>query len=158
MRHSLANWFLLALVAAVTACGPIPVYHREGTDRGRVENDTLSCMTEALKQAPVANEIRHTPDRYYPGARHCVDGKCWTRPGYWVQGTTYTVDVNLGLRKRLEQSCMAQKGYQQVPLQRCSQAEVGQRLASEPQRQPVLTEGTCVWRSPDGQLHILPPI
>jgi hypothetical protein len=148
---------LSLLAITVAACGPIPVYYREGASVDRLDADNLSCKVAALKDAPVENQIRQHPPRYYPGKRVCADGSCWTRPGYWVDGQVYTVDVNLGLRKQLEQSCMANKGYSQVALKRCTMEEVSSRLASQPARLPPLNEQACVWQSPDKQLRILSP-
>ncbi len=150
--------FLLSLLSVtVAACGPIPVYYREGASVARLEEDGLSCKVAALKDAPVENQIRQHPPQYFPGERICTDGRCWTRPGYWIDGQIYTVDVNLGLRRQLEQSCMEKKGYRQVSLKRCSMDEASSRLASQSNRLPPLSEQTCVWKSPDNTLRILAP-
>lgn len=149
---------LLSLLAVtVSACAPIPVYYREGVSVDRLEEEGLACKVAALKDAPVENQIRQHPPRYYPGERVCADGRCWTRPGYWVDGQVYSVDVNLGLRRQLEQNCMAKKGYSQVSLKRCTMEEVSMRLASQPKRLPPLSDQACVWKSPDDQLRILTP-
>ena len=157
-HRRLRSLFAVPVLAAVLAgCGPVPVYYREGADVQRLKADTLSCQVSALEKAPVANEIRQRPPVYYPGGQYCRDGNCWSRPGYWVDGGIYTVDVNQGLRRRLEQSCMAKKGYQEVPLRRCTTAEVGQRLAGQSSRLPPLTGDACVWKGPDNTLHVLTP-
>lgn len=157
-KNSAKPIVLLSLLSVtVAACGPIPVYYREGASVTRLEEESLSCKVAALKDAPVENQIRQHPPRYYPGERYCADGRCWTRPGYWVDGQIYTVDVNLGLRRQLEQSCMEKKGYRQVSLKRCTMDEVSTHLASQPKRLPPLSEAACVWKSPDQQLHILTP-
>lgn len=167
----------------LAACGPLPVYYRADTAFGQQQTDELACAVKALKEAPVANEIRQRPPVYYPGGQYCSGGNCWTRPGYWVDGGIYTVDVNEGLRSRLEQSCMAQKGYQRLELPRCSKEEIatystpagpaasgtglsgsvrsgtGQSSVQKSGRNsPVLTQQSCVVRLKDGSTRILSPL
>ena len=141
----------LALLLGAAACGPLPVYYKQGTEVSRLQSDELTCATRALKDAPVANEIRQHPPIYHPGRKICSGVSCYYRPGYWVEGSIYTVDVNKPLRKRLEKSCMASKGYQQIALKRCTRrsaaAPAGPRLAP-------LTETSCAQRNRDGSTSI----
>lgn len=156
--HCLRLLVLPALAAVLlAACGPIDVYYRQGAPVQRLESDTLSCKVDALKKAPVANQLRQQPATYYPGERICRDGSCWTRPGHWVEGRIYTVDINQNLRQRLEQSCMAAKGYQQLPIRRCTMKEASARLAYAPDRLAPLSQDACVWVSPSDELRILNP-
>ncbi len=155
-RTSAISFVFLGLVA----CGPLPVYYNTGSDQTRTNSDTLSCKVNALKDAPVANQIRHRPPVYYPGRQHCNNGNCWTTPGYWVDGGTYTVDVNLGLRSQLEQRCMAQKGYRRLELPRCSKEQIAalQSLPGRNQRATGLPENACAVQQSNGNTIILPPL
>ncbi|AHD09672.1 hypothetical protein PhaeoP75_01961 [Phaeobacter gallaeciensis] len=133
----------LILVSGLAACGPVPVYYRAGADVARRDADLLSCEVSALRDAPVATQIRQHPPIYRPGGEICRNGRCYHRAGYWEDGGIYTVDVNADLRERVEQSCMASKGYQSIALKRCPQSvadAVGTRRASS---LPVLTETSC---------------
>lgn len=154
MRSNLSILAGLVLLLGAAACGPLPVYYRQGAEVSRLRSDELICQAQALKDAPVANEIRQHPPVFYPGRKVCHGGDCYYHPGYWVEGSIYTVDVNKPLRKRLESSCMAAKGYQQIALKRCTRRTApvvppGARLAP-------LTEAACAQRNRDGSIIIRP--
>ncbi|MEP2715666.1 hypothetical protein [Pseudophaeobacter sp.] len=151
--------FSLVLLG-VTSCGPLPVYYNSGKDQARTNSDEIDCAVQALSEAPVANEIRQRAPIYYPGHRHCGPGGCWSSPGYWVDGGTYTVDVNQGLRSQVEQRCMARKGYQRLELPRCSKEQVAalQSQPSSARRGAGLSENACAVQQSDGSTVILPPL
>jgi hypothetical protein len=159
MRNPLSSLFSLG-VLGLAACGPLPVYYNADSDQTRTNSDRLSCAVAALKGAPVANEIRQRPPVYYPGRQYCNNNGCWTSPGYWVDGGTYTVDVNLGLRNQLEQHCMTQKGYSRLELPRCTKEQIAtlQSLPKGHRRGAGLPEGACAVRQSDGSTIILPPL
>jgi len=147
---------LLATLLTLAGCGPATVYYRPGADVARLQTDTLSCQTQALKDAPVANQTRQSPPRYYPGSRYCNNaGRCHHYPGYWEPGRIYTVDVNQPLRSKLEQSCMAGKGYDQVEIKRCPQAMVDKAGSDFAGTLPQLTENSCVIENEAGGLKII---
>ncbi|MFW8634616.1 hypothetical protein [Cribrihabitans pelagius] len=135
----------LALLG-LAACGPLPVYYRQGAEVSRLQADELACEAEALQQAPVASQIRQRPPIYRPGGRFCHHGDCRYHSSIWVEGSYYTVDVNRPLRLRLERACMAGKGYQQLSLKRCPQ---GQARAAGPAL-PPLGPGNCALRTRGG--------
>lgn len=110
---------MFALAAVLAGCGPVTVYHKPDASFAQLDRDLLSCQASALKQAPVANEIRQSPSYYRPGRRVCHDGNCYHTRGYWVRGEIYTVDVNRPLRLKLQRSCMIDNGYSEVEAQRC---------------------------------------
>lgn len=153
MQRSVTVTAGMALLLFATACGPLPVYYRQGAEVSRLQSDELACAAQALKDAPVANEIRQHPPVYYPGRKVCSGGSCYYYPGYWSQGSIYTVDVNKPLRQRLERSCMASKGYQQIALKRCTQRSAA--AVSGPRLAP-LTEAACAQRNRDGSIIIRP--
>lgn len=111
--------FMCLFALGLASCGPVPVYHKDNTSFAAFDQDLLSCQVQALRDAPVANEVRQEPPVYYPGRRICHDGSCYRTHGYWRSGRVYTVDTNEALRNRLERSCMAQKDYALVEVQRC---------------------------------------
>ncbi|MEX0303442.1 MAG: hypothetical protein AB3N24_13565 [Leisingera sp.] len=151
MRRDVTILAGLTLLLAAAACGPLPVYYKQGADVSRLQSDELSCATAALKDAPVANEIRQHPPIYYPSRKVCSGGNCYYQPGYWMPGSLYTVDVNKPLRHRLEKSCMASKGYQQIALKRCTQRNAA---APADSRLQPLTEASCAQRNRDGSVSI----
>lgn len=149
---------LLLLTAALAGCGPAVVYYRPGAEVARLQADTLSCQTQALKDAPVANEIRQEPSWYIPGRRYChSDGNCYYTGGYWEPGRIYTVDTNLGLRRRLEQACMAGKGYSQVEIKRCSQQVIDANAGRFGGTLPPLSPDACVIDGGHGAIKIVQP-
>lgn len=137
----------------VSACGPLPAYYKPGAEVSRLEADTLSCETRALKDAPVATEIRQRPAVFYPGHRYCSGGQCYYRPGYWADGGTYTVDTNRQFRQRLAKACMADKGYQQIELKRCTGASTAGETVGQTLLGP-LDETSCAIRNRDGTVSI----
>lgn len=148
---------LISLGAA--ACTPWSIYYREGVTVTRMETDQTECEVSALRDAPVANQIRQHPPTYYPARTSCdAVGNCITRPGYWVSGGFYTVDVNLGLRERLETICMAKRGYQPIELPRCS-PKIKEAAPVRPTLLlPPLSEAACVITYDGGSWQIVNPV
>lgn len=144
---------MTAALLMVAACGPLTAFYKPGAEVARLEADTLTCESRALEKAPVANEIRQRAPMFYPGHRYCVSGHCFYRPGYWADGGTYTVDTNRQIRQRLAKSCMADKGYQQVELKRCSGQSSAAAAAASDLLGP-LDESSCAVRNRDGTVSI----
>ena len=143
---------------ALAACAPLSIYYRPGVPVARMQTDTTQCEVQALREAPVANQIRQRPPIYYPGTQYCdASGACVTRPGYWVDGGFYTVDVNRDLRARVQDLCMAKKGYQPVSLPNCP-VTLARSVAPDRTRiLPALTEDSCAIRYDDGSWQIVTP-
>ncbi|MFV1600163.1 hypothetical protein VXL34_07700 [Phaeobacter sp. JH20_13] len=144
-RMSIRNHMLAALLvtSALAACGPVPVYYHAGADVARRDADLLACEVSALRDAPVATQIRQHPPIFRPGGEVCRNGRCYHRAGYWEDGGIYTVDVNADLRQRVERSCMAAKGYENIAVKRCPQSvadAVGARRAAT---LPQLSQTSC---------------
>lgn len=150
--------FILSTGLALAACGPLSLYYRPGVSVTRMQNDETNCQVSALKKAPVANQIRQRPPIYIPGRRVCTASGCYTSVGYWVNGGIYTVDVNLALRARVEDQCMAGKGYQPVSVPLCSGAVKAAVTPAQTQKLPTLTESACAIRYDDGSWQIVNPI
>lgn len=146
----------LAAVMLLTACQPLSIYYREGASVAKAEDDRLNCQVSALKDAPVATQIRREPGVYVPGRRICnAAGACTVTPGYWTPGRTYTVDANAPLRSQLMNRCMAQKGYEPVSIPACPQSVADAAPNTKTTRMPALTGSSCAIRNPDGSYLIV---
>lgn len=143
---------------ALAACGPLSIYYRPGVSVARMQTDQINCEVRALKDAPVANQIRQRPPIYFPGTRYCNAGRCYVTAGYWASGGIYTVDVNADLRGRVQDQCMAQKGYQPVSVPRCSSSVSNVAPPRQTKTLPKLTESACAIRYEDGSWQIVNPI
>lgn len=147
---------VLCLGLAAAACGPLSIYYQPGVSVSRMQTDTTKCEVQALKDAPVANEIRQTPPIYFPGGYYCSgSGACWTRPGYWGGGQIYTVDTNRNLRARVLDLCMADRGYQPVSIPPCSQSVKNKAAPGRTTTLPDLTAGSCFIRNEDKTYQIV---
>ncbi|THH39206.1 hypothetical protein E4Z66_03990 [Aliishimia ponticola] len=150
MRH-LA--FSLPLLALLATCGPLTLYHKPGVSVARLQQDELTCETRALRDAPVANELRQDPPIFVPPRRVCGrHGHCRTHGGYWRPGNIYTVDVNAGLRRRIEAQCMASKGYRPAQIPLCPP---GTKVSGPTNVLPPLTERSCAVRLETGGFAIV---
>lgn len=141
----------------VGACGPLSLYYQPGVQVTRMQSDATRCEVEALRDAPVANQIRQRPPIYFPGGRYCTNSGCYYNPGYWADGGLYTVDLNQDLRRQVLDMCMAQKGYQPVSIPRCAAnvASVAPRASTS--TLPALTQNSCAIRYDDGSWQIVTP-
>lgn len=146
------------ILFAVAACGPLSMYYREGASVTRMQTDTTECQVAALKEVPVANQVRQSPPVYWPGQTYCDGrGRCYRSPGWWEPGRVYTVDANKALRDTVEAQCMARKGYRPVSLPLCKQS---QKRGVAPQRTttlPQLTGSACYVKFDDGSFQIITP-
>lgn len=147
-----------ALAFCLSACAPLSIYYREGESVSRMQTETTQCQVKALKDAPVATQIRQSPPIYYPPRTYCHGpGQCYTRPGWWEPGRVYSVDANAGLRKRVEAQCMAQKGFRPVSLPPCRQNVKSQVTAQRTTRLPALAGNSCFAKFDDGSFQIITP-
>lgn len=150
---------IIAASLALAACGgPLSLYYRPGVAVSRMQSDETNCQVQALKSAPVAEQIRQRSPIFYPGRQICGSGGCYYSPGYWIDGGIYSVDVNAGLRARVEAQCMAAKGYQPVNVPLCSGAVKSAVAPRQTRTLPELTQATCAIRHDDGSWQIINPI
>lgn len=150
---------LLSAALALAACsGPLLLYYRPGVSVTRMQSDQTRCEVAALRDAPVASQIRQSPPVYFPGRQVCSSSGCYYTQGYWLPGRTYTVDVNADLRRRVEQQCMAGKGYQPVSVPLCREAVKSQVSPRQTRTLPTLSETACAIRYEDGSWQIVNPI
>ncbi len=147
---------LLPLFLTLAACGPLSIFYKPGASVARLQNDQTRCEVSALKDAPVANQIRQRPPIYIPGNRVCSSsGSCYYTPGYWIDGGVYTVDVNADLRGRVLTQCMANKGYRPVEIPPCPSSVASQVPVAQTQKLPTLTERSCAIKNQDGSWQIV---
>ncbi|MCV6585329.1 MAG: hypothetical protein OIF47_07325 [Marinibacterium sp.] len=145
----------LGLVLALGACSTsLDTYYRTGGKVAQLETDMLGCEVAALKDAPVANEVRQRPPVYVPAPYYCTSGR-YCYGGYWADGGIYTVDVNKDLRIRITDQCMSEKGYKQVSIPRCSQSVSSQLPDRQTTVMPPLTPNSCVSRNADGTYQLV---
>ncbi|MDA7963841.1 hypothetical protein [Ruegeria sp.] len=142
----------------LSSCGPLSLYYREGESVSRLQSETTACQVAALKDAPVANEIRQSPPTYWPGRTYCDGhGRCHRTPGWWQPGNVYTVDVNKGLRNTVEAQCMAAKGYQPVSLPPCKSGVKSAVTLRPTTVLPPLNPSSCFVKFDDGSFQIVTP-
>jgi len=67
---------LLIAGLMLAACAPLSIYYRSGVSVARMQTDQINCEVRALKDAPVANQIRQRPPVYFPGRQICHAGGC----------------------------------------------------------------------------------
>ncbi len=149
---------LILPVVLLSSCGSLSLYYREGQTVSRMQTETTVCQVKALKEAPVANQIRQSAPVYWPGTRRCdSQGRCYTTPGWWQPGRIYSVDVNQSLRNQIEAQCMAGKGYRSVTLPPCKQSVKAQVAPARTTTLPPLSGASCFRKFDDGSFQIVTP-
>ena len=150
---------LVPILMLLAACaGPVDMYYKPGISVSRLSTDTTDCQVRALRDAPVANQIRQRPPIFVPGNTWCdPKGRCYTSPGYWIDGGTYTIDANADLRGRVEAQCMAARGYAPLTLPRCSQQVVAAAPAKRTTRMPRVGPESCIITYEGGGFQIVTP-
>ena len=148
---------LLAGLVLTGCSSPVSFYYKSGGSVARMQTDATNCEVQALKSAPVANQVRQRPPIYFPGSQYCGPAGCYYSPGYWVDGGIYTVDVNKDLRRRVMDQCMGQRGYQPASLPMCSSAIRSQVTPKQTTRMPTLTADSCAINHGNGAWQIVTP-
>lgn len=154
-RPRLNPVLLLPMLALLSACGPLSIFYKPGASVARMQSDQTGCEVDATQKAPVANQIRQNPPIYVPGRQVCHQNGCYTEPGYWLPGSTYTVDVNADLRRRVLAQCMANKGYRPVEIPNCPSSVASSVPPAQTTKLPTLTERSCAIRNKDGSWQIV---
>ncbi|MFT6025474.1 MAG: hypothetical protein ACI9PY_003612 [Ascidiaceihabitans sp.] len=146
-------FLILPLVA--TGCLPLTTYYRAGVSPVQQQSDITTCEVNALRDAPVRLQTKVSPPVWVPPRQTCTaPNVCTTYAGYYQPGNVYQVDVNKGLRDRVQNQCMASKGYAPAQIKPCKKgtATVPTSGAST---LPPLTDRSCFLRNSDGTLRIL---
>jgi hypothetical protein len=147
---------LFILMSCVAGCLPVATYYKEGARLERLQSDEIACARDALSGAPVANQVRQAPPRYIPPVRSCnAAGQCTVRGGYWLPGEVYTVDVNAPLRRRIENQCMAKRGYRPVEIPACPPGIAKAAPPGATTVLPTLSARSCAIRLDDGTFRVV---
>lgn len=159
LRHSRAMRMTIlfaGVLFGLAACAPLSIYYKPGVSVTRLEQETTTCQVAALKDAPVATQIRQEPPRYIPGRIVC-DGRgyCYDTGPYWIEGRIYTVDVNESLRVRLTDQCMANKGFTPARIPQCPAGVSEQVPPRATTTLPPLTPDSCVIKYKSGGFQIV---
>lgn len=148
--------FLAVGGGLLAACLPLDLYYREGVSVARMQADQTQCEVRALRDAPVASQIRRRPPVYVPPERVCdAQANCVTRPGYWVEGEIFTVDVNADLRARVADQCMIARGYRATTIPACPQSVANAAPPAATRILPPLSGNSCVIRNRGGTWQIV---
>lgn len=148
--------FVIGMCLGLAACAPLTIYHQPGIAVAQMEDDRLDCAVAALRDAPVATEIRRIPPVYVPARHYCDSaGNCYVRGGYWERGEVYTVDVNRPLRRQLRDRCMALKGYRPVSIPICPQSVKDAAPTRATTTLPPLSDKSCAIRNADDTWQIV---
>lgn len=157
-KHMKTLLGLLIPMMTLSACGPLSLYYREGESVSRLQTETTACQVAALKDAPVANQVRQGPPTYWPGRTYCNGhGRCYRSVGWWQPGRIYTVDVNQSLRNTVEAQCMAAKGFQPVSLPPCKSSVKSRYTPARTTTLPPLNPSSCFVKFDDGSFQIITP-
>ena len=148
---------MILVFVVLSACAPMTVYYKDGGSVTRMQDDLLSCQVAALKDAPVASEIRRSAPVFVPSRRYCNAGHCYHRGGYFVDGQVYTVDVNARLRNDLEAQCMRNKRYAPVEIPDCPNHVAREAAPTQTDVMPPLTPSSCVIRDRSGTWQVIEP-
>lgn len=149
--------FPVAALTLLAACDTsLSIFYKQGASVARMQTDQTRCEVSALRDAPVATQVRQSPPTYVPGRRVCnSQGQCRVTNGYYIPGNTYTVDVNAGLRERVLNQCMADIGYTPVSIPACPQNVRSAVSPRQTQTLPPVNEASCAVKYDDGSWQIV---
>ncbi|MBD3663174.1 hypothetical protein [Sulfitobacter aestuariivivens] len=149
--------FLVLVGFGIVACGGLETYYRPGVSVSTLNRDTDACKVKALRDVPPSTQVRRYPPEYIPPVKECdADGVCTVvRVGYFIPGEIVTFDPNDALRKRVENQCMADKGYLPVSIPPCPGNVVNTVPARATKTLPDLTPNSCVIRNKNGTFQIV---
>ena len=148
--------FLGLALLALAACGPLGLYHKAGVPVATMNSTLTDCEVEALGKVPVDRRIERDPVRIVP-RRICDSAGNCTVVYERVGGEVRTYDANVGLRQRVLNQCMANKGYTYVNLPACSQGIKSAAPVGATTVLPRLAPNSCAIRNGDGTFQIVTP-
>lgn len=154
MKHKIL--LFAAGLLAFAACSPLTTYYKPGVSVQALDRQTLACQTKALRDVPSSTQVRRTSPRFIPPRQRCdASGACVIIPGHHIPGDLVTYDPNDGLRKRVEQQCMADKGFAPVSIPPCPDGIARATPARATTTLPNLNEKSCVIRNSNGTFQIV---
>lgn len=151
------SYVVLALALAGCAPTPYELYkagkpvpnfpYRAGATVGDKDQDTTNCEVEAAQRVPQQIEVHTTPVYTTPVQTYCYRSGyqtiCNSTGGDTYGGDMYSTDANAGLRKRVEDQCMARKGWRWIDLPACPAGVQATDLRGVGAHLPQLTNATC---------------
>ncbi|MEL6171295.1 MAG: hypothetical protein AAFQ04_10585 [Pseudomonadota bacterium] len=148
---------LPVLAMVVSSCAPLSVYYQEGAEVSRIDASLLSCQTSSLAKVPEKLRKRYIPAVYGSRPFCYSSGKCFykhvlIRPGYFE-----TFDANEGLRAKVTDQCMTDKGFAFVEIPHCSPEVTQETIIRATTVQPKLSEQSCSIRVEGGRYQIVTP-
>ncbi len=147
------NLLILCSVLALSACR-FDEYYAEGASIATRDSDVAACNAIAIRQYPIAQMTRYTPQVFHPARETCNSaGICRINPPYWSGGDPYTVDVNEDRRTGAVRACMADRGYTLVSLPRCDPQGT---VAASTIMAPLTAETCLIPRQSGGSLVVNP--
>ncbi len=153
------NRIKLMLFAGVllAGCAPLQLYHKEGETVARMERDELACETTSLRQVPADIRTRYIPPTYHSYKTCNAFGHCYWNRRLVSPGRFEKYDANQGLRTRVTQQCMADKGYVQTKIKRCNTATTRATTIRATQVLPPVTAQSCAIKLKSGRWQIVTP-
>lgn len=142
--------------ALMVGCGPLGIYHKAGVPVAAMTNTLTDCEVEALGKVPVDRRIERDPVRIVP-RRICDSAGNCTVVYDRVGGEVRTYDANAGLRARVLNQCMSNKGFTYVNLPACSQGVKNAAPAGATTVLPRLAANSCAIKNGDGTFRIVTP-
>ena len=139
---------MLLVFLALSGCSEFSVFYKPTQEVSRMQRDVTDCEVLALRDAPVATQIRQSGPVF-------VGLGYGNGYGYWANTNTYSIDVNEDLRNRVMGYCMADRGYQLVTIPRCSDQVALQATRQSTTRFPEITTHTCVIRYESGEFQLV---
>ncbi|MCZ4254936.1 hypothetical protein PVW51_13280 [Sulfitobacter sp. PR48] len=143
-------------LGVAASCAPLTTYYKPGVAVDRLNRDTTACQVAALRDVPASTQVRRLPPEFIPPRRRCDSaGNCTVVPGYYIPGETISFDPNDGLRKRVEQQCMADRGYAPVSIPPCPDNVARAAPPAATRVLPALGPESCAIRNRDGSFQIV---
>ncbi|MEQ5826614.1 hypothetical protein J3456_04500 [Sulfitobacter sp. NFXS29] len=155
-RASRSAFALTFVALTAAACAPLNTYYKPGATVAQVNRATTACEVLALRDVPISTQIRREPPRYVPERRQCdANNNCTTRGGFYVPGELVTFDPNQDLRNRVEEQCMADRGFAPVSIPACPSNVARAAPTRATTTLPALNPKSCVIRNSDGSFQIV---
>ena len=164
----------LAVTLTVVGCmptGPQMFYLRSNATPAERSSDMTYCEVAALQQVPRAMAIERTPTYTTPVYTTPVSTNCYgngysayctSSGGQTYGGQTYggdlvSYDANLDLRERVQDQCMASRGYALASLPKCKPEQVnGGRFYPASGPMPDVRQIACYADDPRGFVALSP--
>ena len=148
---ALASGFLLS------ACAPLELYYKEGETVAQMERDELQCQTASLRQVPTDIRQRYIPPTYQSYKVCNALGHCHWHRRLLSPGRFESYDANVGLRTRVTQQCMADRGYIPTKIKRCDTSTKRETSPEITRVLPPVSDATCAIRLKSGRWQIVSP-